>query len=250
MRGRTLRKQTKQQFRDRKFAESGVHTRRARGLRSMLPERLQTEQAVYQQEAMQRSATGAAREAESKDINYGSAQLNSEATKQSTYVSKETLKKGGTAYIQDEFSQAIKSGDKVRAKAALQSLKSQGEGGVEAIQETIAKHAVGGGALDNTDMSHTLREYISDSHSDLKKKDSRITNWAGGGETKDIEKANFSSLTDAEVASQTIASISAAQNPTTTVPGGELTTGRADKIRAAAVAGTIEIKDNKRNAMP
>jgi len=214
-RGRNLRRQAKQQYRDRRFAErlnsGGVTKTLAGGIAGALPGRFQTRGVKYQQDAMNRSAFGAATKADREDIAFAEQQLSAAAYQHP---------QGTEAYLKNELDSAIKSGDKVKARAAFSALSKQGEGGVEAARAAIAGNNDFLNSDAGTDVRQSLQQHISENHSDLKGKDSRITNWAGNTEAgadgsdkrgSSIQDVSYGGLTDAQIAGQTKASLSHAR---------------------------------------
>jgi len=210
-RGRNLRRQAKQQYRDRRFAErlnnGGVTGVLAGGATGILPRRLQTKGVQYQQGALSRSATGTAIKADREDVAFAEQQLAA-----ASYQHPE----GAEAYLTQQFHNAVQSGDQVKARAALSALSKQGEGGVEAARSVIASN---NGTMGDT-MRQSLQQHINENHSDLKGKDSRITNWAGNSESgadadtsrgATIQDVDYGGLTDAQIAGQTKSSLSHAR---------------------------------------
>ncbi len=148
-------------------------------------------------------------------------------------------KDGSTGYIQNEFHEALKAGDTIKAKAALNALKDSGEGGVEAIQQTLQHHASAGTITADTALE--MRKHINANHSDLKGSDARITAWAGSGDVHDLTRTDFSGLDDEQVARQTEAALQDARF--TGANGFDQT--RRTRIGAQVAAGVIKTKNKK-----
>lgn len=170
--------------------------------------------------------------------------LKTESVKQTNYghpsgsaIAGYSSKSGGVGYLQSQLHEAVAKGDEVGAHSALQALKESGEGGVEAIQETLQHHASSGTFGGTT--QNSLRSFINDSHSDLKGSDARITNWAGSGETTAISDSDLSGLTDEQIANQTNAALRSART------SGALDAGTRRRIGGAVRAGTIKTKQSK-----
>lgn len=200
------------------------------------------------------AADATMRESEKKDTANIADRLNRDAVAQpANYSSKHgyTYKDasgatvpstGGTAYLQDELHDAIEKGDTTRANAAIHALKATGEGGVNAIQQTLSHHVSSGTMTDKVRTS--LRQSINTEHGDLKEKDARITNFGALGKDTDIDKVSFAGLTDRQVASQTTAALDAADDQHM------LTADLVKRIKDAGNTGQIDIKQNKRKYFP
>lgn len=230
MRGRKLRQQGKQAYRDRRFAEgvSGSDTSllgraRRRSARGVTNGHAVTEAGRQSQQYMERAATGATNKADAEQVSFASRNLSDEASASGD----------ATAHLSRRLRTAIDEGDHVTARAAINELKQQGDGGVAAIQQHLEE--TNGGSI-----QQQLRQHIGDNHSDLKGKDARITNWLGDGSQSALSTPSMAGLTDAQLASQTQHALHDAAST------GAIDATRAQNILDAARAGRIEMKDNKR----
>src|SRR5690606_32029348 len=126
----------------------------------------------------------------------------------------------------------------------LAALKQQGDGGVDAITETLAAHRANGGELydsagNSTELGVALQSTINSEHGDLKEKDARLTNWAGDGEASSLVDLKLGGLTDQQIATQTLTVLDAARHDTTF-------NARKGNIKDSIDNGTIVTKADKR----
>ncbi|MFZ1257937.1 MAG: hypothetical protein WAQ25_00520 [Candidatus Saccharimonas sp.] len=241
-RGIAQRKAGKDQYKQKKFARNlgkgGLTGFVARGGLAVTPA------GKFAKQNAQASASAAVREQELKEINAAAADMSEAAVKDPRIG--QPMPGGGTYSQSDiiatQLREAIRQGNTTKAQAAIRALKQQGEGGVAKLQSTLAD-SVKGGEM-KADMSSSLRSYIGSQHSDIKESDARITNWVGTGVSNSLTDTDFSGLTDKQVASQTESAIKHA------VTTGQLDTTRSARIKKAADEGNIDLKENKRNAMP
>ena len=237
-RGSAARKQLKQQHTDRRYAEKlggdgwrGRMTRiGARGMTPLtrkIPGMSGSAQAQY--DGLARSAYGAAKEADSKDVNFAAQKMSDDA-----------ISNGGTEYLKKQFSAAVQRGDTVAARAAVQAMKGQGDGGIDALHQSLSAYDKSESKSDA--MSNSLKGFISNQHSDIKEKDARITGWAGG--TSGIDDSNVvGGLSDRHIASQTKSALDAAVN------SGSLKQPVAQRVIKAADEGNIDLKGGQRTAL-
>lgn len=145
--------------------------------------------------------------------------------------------------LQKEMSSALQSGDSAKASAAFAALRNQGESGVEAARKAIEAQINEEGDKESEQM-RDLRSFVNSKHSDVKGKDSRIAAWAGDAsadksqKASHIKSANYSKLTEAEVAGQTPESMTSAMQP-----GGKIDPTQAKRV---IDNNNIDLKQNKR----
>ena len=252
--GRALRKQGKEEFKRRKFAgavsgnDSSLLGRTRRrmamgpitGGRTIRPNGA----AAFASDNMIDTASAKVASAEAEALKSRTAILKGSALSRNNdgipdSISSYSTHGGSVGHLQAEFHKAISSGDSIQAQAALQALKESGDGGVEAIQETLNHHEKDGGFRGET--KSALRSFINNSHNDLKNNDSRITNWAGSddaGAASAILNTDLSGLSNQQIATQTNAALSQAHT------NGQLT-GRKKDVKAGIESGTISTKTSK-----
>lgn len=217
----------------RDFRHKSLETATARNQEEGIAKDIQRNPSNYTQQ--QRDEAGALiAKRRDEDVNARTRRLQSEASSAPDSV----------AYLEKKMSDAIKGGDANATRAAMAALKSNGEGGVKAIQKVIADNEGSNGKFNqNPSLRNDLRQFVNESHSDLKSSDARITNWAGNGDaTKSENKINeteFSGLTDKQITSQTD---SALQHASTS---GALDQATKLRIRNGLQTGTLETKQTK-----
>lgn len=249
MRGRQLRSQAKQQYRDRKFAQgvSGADTsllgrarrKAAMGVQSLPGTRPMTDSSAFAQEQLGASANAAVLEQEKKDVSAQAYQLTQDGIASGSPV----------AHIRKQYEEALKSGNQTKAKAAFTALRNQGDDGVSAIQQATQAAVDSGEGKINTDtnFASNFKQFVSSEHNDIKGTDARITNWAGTDGSKPaaeqqaaIGQVNFSGLSDQQIATQTKDALE-----TAAVNRESNFVARQGAVRQSIDAGTISTKAGK-----
>ena len=161
------------------------------------------------------SGLALAEKAEAEDVKAATALMGSQVTAKGA---------GGEAYAQEQLAQALQKGDSVKARAAYSSLVAMGAGGAETARHTLAnsRNARGERHVDsNKDLGNALKQHIISNHADMKGVDNRQMGWATNDPNATLDgNTHLGNLTDAQIASQTPASIAA----------GDLDSARAQRI--------------------
>jgi hypothetical protein len=246
--GIAARKAARESYHRAKFAKNlgkkGITGAIARGIQPP------TASGKYVKESLDRRAQAAVREEELKDINSESRALNDESM---NVNNRKPLPGGGTEsetqYVGRMLEQALAQGNTIRARAAIQTLKSSGDGGVEQLQRSLVKARDNKSFDDSTEQGKEskkqIRSFINEHASDLIEKDARIANWADTGDDKDLTESDFSFLTDKQIASQTGEALKAAKDANGGAGAAGFAIADRARIRYAVEQGRIQMKSSK-----
>lgn len=185
--GRALRKQGRENYRKKRFAEKAG----AGGLYGALSKGIPlTKEAQYANTAVGRYASSAVKDAEAKDI----------AAEQENIQRRMLSDAGFTA--DQAFHEALASGDTIRARAAL-GIKFQTAGGrteSHALLAAAESHTGFG-----TERVQSLRQFIASSHPAIDAQDNTIGRWSHNeGDIASLEHdASTYNLNDGKMAGQT-----------------------------------------------
>ena len=144
-------------------------------------------------------------------------------------------------FLQIKFEEAIERGDSNATRALFTALQEQGQGGVERIQQSLAKSDIQQQFKNNPNTQHDLQEHILTRHADIKGSDSRIINWASTNKMAGDGK-HINSLNDGQIATQTESSLLEAE------ANGTLTPDMAKRVLANPNA-TNNMKVKQRNVL-
>lgn len=259
-RGMAIRKQARENYRARKFAENvekgGIGKLLAGGIRyDKVPGIGKFAGATAAaSKSLARSALVTADEAESKDVDAEHLELMSRARKVAD--SEEGMMipdgKGGQrqvtgeeasiAFLQQELGSSLAKGDTVRAKAAYRRLNETSESGADAAFSTLQANA----ASMSDDTHQSMQNFLKTIN--LKGRDNRANTYANGGKsgraalasgyTAHLDPRN---LDDTEIAGQTYGAM---------LQGIEqLSADDAQRILDKEKAGTLSLKGKKRAIM-
>jgi hypothetical protein len=207
-RGRELRKQGRAEYRNQKFAKGvageGSRFQNLRGRVARGGNITKTQR--FANEAMQRSAIGAAAKAQQEETSFAQQALQSQVA--SGRVKAETV-----------LAEALRSGDKIKARAASNVLFDQGSSGVDKFAAAVSSAQANGTA--SREVLSSVRENITTNHGQyIKGKAKDVVAWAS-----DPTGASIESKT-ADISNWTMsASDLAGQTP--------------ERLRLAASAGNI-----------
>lgn len=227
------RKQLRQQYRNKQFAE-GVA---GGGIRSLLAKGIPTPGAgKYANEAIQRSAIAASDKADSEEVSAAETLLRTQHQNPTTLIKE----------AKGELADAVNKGDTVRARAAQNILLNSGGKGIAALHEQI-QASFSEPNSKNSMVGQSLRRSLNSAG--LKSKNNALASWAYDEQTigeSSTKASTFEKLSDSELGGHAIANLRAANNAVTADGERVLDGKRAARIlQNPVVAGAMGEEERK-----
>ncbi len=198
-RGRTVRKQARQNYRDRQFAKNVVDGGMGGKIAGIAAGGIgKTGQQQYAQQSLDRSAIAVADKARNEDISTAAALMIEKNADPSTQIDKVSV----------ELKNAIIKGDVTKARAAQSILLNSGGAGLDKLHETL-EDSIKTPADRNSAVGTSLRNALNSAG--LKGKDNALASWAYAKDTDDNGNAVDSSLKGVRASTGTFSGLSSSE---------------------------------------
>ena len=221
-RGRSVRKQARQNYKDREFAKKVTNGGTAAGIAGFAAGGLgKTGQQQYIQQSLERSATTVAEKARSEDISSAASFMLEKHKDPSTQIER----------VAGELSGAIKSGDVTKARAAQSILLNSGGAGLDQLHKTL-NSSIDTNAKRNSEVGTSLRTALNSAG--LKGKNNALASWAYA---KDTDKDGNAVSDDANK----LESIAKSAGTFNGLSSAELGGQRPEILKAAQASGAITV---------
>lgn len=198
-RGRAVRKQARQNYRDRQFASKVVKGGIAGGIAGVAAGGIgKTKSQQYAQQSLERNAIAVADKARNEDISTAAALMVEQHSDPSTQIAK----------VAGELATAIKNNDTTKARAAQSILLSSGGAGLDQLHKTLSE-SMSTPDTRNSATGVSLRNALNSAG--LKGKDNALASWAYAKDTDDQGNPVDTSLEAVRARSETFSGLSTSE---------------------------------------